>query len=76
MLLMYMTPIQSKKPVICMDEKPYQLLGDARESLPMRSGDNQKLDSEYVSTLVVINKKVLTLIFTLEKRLLRARVCL
>lgn len=35
-----------------MDEKPYQLLGDARESLPMRSGDNQKLDSEYVSTLV------------------------
>lgn len=59
-----------------MDEKPYQLLGDARESLPMRSGDNQKLDSEYVSTLVVINKKVLTLIFTLEKRLLRARGCL
>ena len=73
---MYMTPIQSKKPVIFMDEKPYQLLGDARESLPMRSGDNQKLDSEYVSTLVVINKKVLTLIFTLEKRLLRARGCL
>ena len=31
-----------------MDEKPYQLLGDAREPLPMRPGDNQKIDSEYV----------------------------
>lgn len=31
-----------------MDEKPYQLLGDARESLPMRPGDAQKIDSEYV----------------------------
>ena len=31
-----------------MDEKPYQLLGDARESLPMRPGDTQKIDSEYV----------------------------
>ena len=31
-----------------MDEKPYQLLGDARESLPMRSGDIQKVDPEYV----------------------------
>lgn len=31
-----------------MDEKPYQLLGDARESLPMRSGNDQKIDTEYV----------------------------
>ena len=30
-----------------MDEKPYQLLGDVREPLPMRSGDDQKIDSEY-----------------------------
>lgn len=37
-----------QKPVVCMDEKPYQLLGDAREPLPMRPGDNQKIDSEYV----------------------------
>lgn len=26
----------------------YQLLGDARKPLPMRPGDNQKTDSEYV----------------------------
>ena len=37
-----------KRPVVCMDEKPYQLLGDARGSLPMRPGDDQKIDSEYI----------------------------
>lgn len=31
-----------------MDEKPYQLLGESREPLPMRKGSNQKIDSEYV----------------------------
>lgn len=30
-----------------MDEKPYQLLGEAREPLPMRPGDDRKTDSEY-----------------------------
>ena len=36
------------RPVVCMDEKPYQLLGEAREPLPMRPGNDQKIDSEYV----------------------------
>ena len=36
------------RPVVCMDEKPYQLLGEARESWAMRPGDNRKVDSEYV----------------------------
>ena len=31
-----------------MDEKPYQLFGEAREPLPMRPGDTKKVDSEYV----------------------------
>lgn len=35
-------------PVVCMDEKPYQLLGEARESWTMRPGDNKKIDSEYI----------------------------
>jgi len=35
------------RPVICIDEKPYQLLDDVREPLPMRPVDNQKTDSEY-----------------------------
>lgn len=44
----YEFPYDPQRPVVCMDEKPYQLLGDARESLPMRPGDIQKVDSEYV----------------------------
>jgi len=44
----YELPYNSMRPVVCMDEKPYQLLDDARESLPMRPGDNQKIDSEYI----------------------------
>lgn len=35
-------------PVVCMDEKPYQLFGEAREPLPMRPGDTKKVDSEYI----------------------------
>ena len=41
-------PYDSAVPVVCMDEKPYQLLGETRESLPLRPGDTQKTDSEYV----------------------------
>ena len=44
----YELPYDPTRPVVCMDEKPYQLLGDAREPLPMRPGDTQKIDSEYV----------------------------
>ena len=44
----YELPYNSKRPVVCMDEKPYQLLGDAKKSLPMRPGDNAKIDSEYI----------------------------
>ena len=44
----YELPYDPQRPVVCMDEKPYQLLGDAREALPMRPGDIQKVDSEYV----------------------------
>lgn len=44
----YELPYNPDIPVVCMDEKPYQLLGEARESWAMRPGDNQKVDSEYV----------------------------
>ena len=44
----YEMPFNPLRPVVCMDEKPYQLLGEAREPLPMRIGSNQKIDSEYV----------------------------
>ena len=44
----YEMPYNPEVPVVCMDEKPYQLLGETREPLPMRPGDTQKTDSEYV----------------------------
>ena len=44
----YEMPYEPAVPVVCMDEKPYQLLGEARAPLPMRPGSTQKTDSEYV----------------------------
>ena len=44
----YEMPYDPALPVVCMDEKPYQLFGEAREPLPMRPGDTKKVDSEYV----------------------------
>ena len=44
----YELPYDPLRPVVCMDEKPYQLLGEARESWAMRPGDDKKVDSEYV----------------------------
>jgi len=45
---LYQLPYDPAVPMICMDEKPYQLLADARELLPMRQGSCAKVDSEYV----------------------------
>ena len=44
----YERPYDPDYPVICMDEKPYQLLGDAREPKDMKPGKDKKIDSEYV----------------------------
>ena len=44
----YEMPYNPTVPVVCMDEKPYQLFGEAREPLPMRPGDTKKVDSEYI----------------------------
>ena len=32
----YARPYNENKPVICMDEKPYQLLDEARSPIPMK----------------------------------------
>ena len=53
----YELPYNPERPVVCMDEKPYQLLGDARKPLPMRPGDNQKTDSESDADKTMINRK-------------------
>lgn len=43
----YELPYNPAEPVVCMDEKPYQLLGEVRDSWAMRPGDDKKVDSEY-----------------------------
>jgi hypothetical protein len=47
-LSVYARPYDSGKPVVCMDEKPYQMLDHAREPLPAKPGSTEKEDSEYV----------------------------
>lgn len=44
----YERPYNPKEPVVCMDEKPLQLLGEVRESLPMKPGETAIIDSEYI----------------------------
>ncbi len=36
------------RPVVCMDEKPYQLLDHARDPIPATPGHDHREDSEYV----------------------------
>ena len=44
----YALPYDESCPVICIDEKPYQLLGESREPIPMKQGEPLKIDNEYV----------------------------
>jgi len=43
----YALPYDENCPVICLDEKPYQLLGERREPIPMKAGSPEKIDNEY-----------------------------
>jgi hypothetical protein len=47
-LAVYARPYDPQKPVVCMDEKPYQLLDHARNPLPGRPGSTEKIDNEYI----------------------------
>ena len=46
-LEVYQRPYAPGYPLWCMDEKPFQLLGEGRKPLPMRPGDIAKYDSDY-----------------------------
>ena len=47
-LAVYARPHDPQRPVVCMDEKPYQLLGQVRDPVPAEPGHDRKEDSEYV----------------------------
>jgi hypothetical protein len=46
-LTVYARPYNEVCPVVCMDEKPYQLLDHAREPLPVPPGHTEKVNNEY-----------------------------
>ena len=45
---LYQQPFDETYPVVCMDEKPYQLLDDAKAPLPMEPGKPQRQDCDYI----------------------------
>ena len=47
-LSVYARIYDPRRPVVCMDEKPYQLLDHARDPLPAAPGHDHLEDSEYV----------------------------
>jgi len=44
---LYCLPYDECYPVICMDEKPYQLLNDILAPIPMKQGQVRRIDYEY-----------------------------
>lgn len=47
-LEVYSRPYNEEYPVVCMDEKPLQLLADAMGRIKMSAGKLERYDSEYV----------------------------
>lgn len=47
-LEVYSRPYNVNRPVVCMDEKPIQLLADRRCRISMKKGKPERQDSEYV----------------------------
>ena len=45
---LYAEPYDPKRPVVCVDEKPKQLIEDSRKSIPMKLGKPEKYDYEYI----------------------------
>jgi hypothetical protein len=44
----YKRPYDEKRPVVCMDESPKQLISHAKESIPMEKGKQKRVDYEYL----------------------------
>ncbi len=46
-LSLYHLPYNERRPVICLDELPFQMLGEKAAPIEMKSGAIRKLDYEY-----------------------------
>lgn len=51
----YEKPYDPKRPVVCMDEQPKQLIGEERIPIPVASGQVQLYDSQYIRNGTVCN---------------------
>jgi hypothetical protein len=47
LLALYHLPFDAKRPVVCLDELPFQMLGEVVEPLRMKTGSVKKFDYEY-----------------------------
>jgi transposase len=47
-LEVYHRPYRERRPVVCLDEVPVQLIGETRTPLPARPGQPERFDYEYV----------------------------
>lgn len=47
LLYLYAEPFHAFDPVVCFDERPYQLLADVKEPLPPKPGEPTRVDYEY-----------------------------
>lgn len=47
LLYLYAEPFHPFDPVVCFDERPYQLIADLTESIPAKSGQPMRTDYEY-----------------------------
>jgi hypothetical protein len=47
-LEVYSRPYNERFPVVCMDEKPLQLLADARKRIKLGPGRPERIDNEYI----------------------------
>ena len=52
-LAVYHAPYHAKRPVLCLDELPFQLLGEKVEPLAMKAGKEKKFAAEYQRNGVV-----------------------
>lgn len=49
----YKRPYDKDYPVVCMDESPKQLIEEAKQSIPMKPGQEVRVDYEYIRNGVV-----------------------
>jgi hypothetical protein len=47
-LTVYQRPYDPDRPVVCVDEKPVQLIGEVAEAVPAKPGQPERIDYEYV----------------------------